>query len=94
LANHKSAAKRNRQSIIRKARNRANKTRMKGVVKAVNVAMEENSVEKTMDTLKTAISIIAKTATKGTYHKKNASRKISRLTKKVNAFVVAAEGEA
>ncbi len=91
MANHKSAEKRNRQSIVRKARNRSNKTRMKGAVKAVHTAMEENSVDKTMEALKIAIPIIDKLAVKGTLHKKNTSRKVSRLTKKVNAFVASAE---
>ena len=94
MANHKSAAKRNRQSIVRRARNRSIKTRMKGVVKAVYTAMEENSVDKTMEALKIAIPVIDKTAVKGTLHKKTASRKVSRLTKKVNAFVASVEGQA
>jgi small subunit ribosomal protein S20 len=36
--------------------------------------------------LKTAAPSLAKAASKGIIHKKNASRKISRLTKKVNAL--------
>ena len=94
MANHKSAVKRNRQSIVRRTRNRSIKTRMKGVVKEVYAAMAENSVEKTREALKVAIPVIDKTAVKGTLHKKNASRKVSRLTKKVNAFVASVEGEA
>lgn len=94
MANHKSADKRNRQSLLRKARNRSNKSRMKGLIKAVYSAMEENSVEKTMEALKLAIPVIDKTAVKGTIHKKNASRKVSRLTRKVSAFVSSVEGEA
>jgi len=37
-------------------------------------------------TLKAAVSIIDKAASKGTLHKNTAARKISRLTKKVNAL--------
>lgn len=94
MANHKSASKRNRQSILHRARNRSIKTRMKGVVKDVYAAMAENSVEKTMEALRLAIPVIDKTVVKGTVHKKSASRKVSRLTKTVNAFVASFEGEA
>lgn len=91
MANHKSAMKRNRQSIVRRARNRAIKTRMKGVIKEVYSAIEEESTEKAIAALKVAIPVIDRTAVKGTIHKKNASRKVSRLTKTVNVFVAAAQ---
>ncbi len=94
MANHKSAVKRNRQSIVRRTRNRANKTRVKSVVKEVYSAMEENSVEKTMEALKKAIPVIDRSVVNGTAHKKNASRKVSRLTKRVNVFVSSVEGQA
>jgi len=94
LANHKSAIKRNRQSQVKRLRNRANRSKMKNVIKDVEVAMEEQSVDKTKEALKVAIPIIARTAVKGAMHKKNASRKVSRLTKRVNAFLASVEGEA
>ena len=87
MANHKSALKRNRQSQLRRSRNRINRTRMRTVVKEVNEAIEQQSVDKAQDALKAAIPVIQKTAVKGAIHKKNASRKVSRLTKRVNAFV-------
>jgi len=87
LANHKSALKRDRQSLIRRSRNRANKTRLKNVIKAVDVAIQEQSVEKVQQALREAIPVIQKAAVAGAIHKKNASRKVSRLTKRVNAFV-------
>jgi small subunit ribosomal protein S20 len=86
--------KRNRQGLVRRARNRANKSRVKNVVKEIYSAMEENSVEKTMEALKKAIPVIDRSAVKGTVHKKNASRKVSRLTKQVNIFVSSVQGEA
>ena len=87
MANHKSALKRNRQSLLRRIRNRANKSKMKNAIKAVDAAMEEKSIEKAQDALKAVIPIIDRTVTKGVLHKKNASRKVSRLTRRVNAFV-------
>ncbi len=84
MANHKSAEKRNRQSQVRRLRNRINKTKMKSAVRKVNEAVEAGTEDAAKDALAAAIPVIAKTASKGTIHKKNASRKISRLTKRVN----------
>ncbi len=86
MANHKSAEKRNRQSQVRRVRNRINRSKMKTVVKSLNSAIESGSVEEAKSALTVAVPMIAKTASKGTIHKKNASRKISRLTRKVNAM--------
>ena len=95
MANHKSALKRNRQSLLRRSRNRANKTRVKTAIKAVTVAIEEEkSVEKARQAVVVAIPIIQRAAVKGAYHKKNASRKVSRLTKRVNGFVKEMEAAA
>ncbi len=85
LANHKSALKRHRQSEQRAARNRAGRTRVKNVVKAVRAALLEKNPEKASAALITAASVLDKTAGKGIIHWKNAARKISRLTKAVNA---------
>ena len=90
MANHKSAEKRNRQSQVRRIRNRANRTRMRNAIKAVDTAIDTGSQEDAQVALKSALPLIAKTATKGTIHKKNASRKISRLTKRVNKMQAAA----
>ncbi|HIJ78051.1 MAG: 30S ribosomal protein S20 [Desulfobulbaceae bacterium] len=87
MANHKSALKRNRQNLLARLRNRANKTRMKNVIKDVLDAIEQNSVDGAQEALRAAIPVIEKSAVKGAIHKKNASRKVSRLTKKVNALV-------
>ncbi|HFQ80107.1 MAG TPA: 30S ribosomal protein S20 [Desulfobacterales bacterium] len=91
MANHKSALKRSKQSQVRRLRNRARNSRMKTAVKAVDTAIEENSVEAAQEALRAAIPIIDRVAVKGNLHKKNASRKVSRLTKRVNAFVAAAQ---
>ena len=87
MANHKSALKRNRQNVVRRARNRANKTKIKTAVKAVNEAIEENSLDAAKAALQTAIPVIMRAASKGTIPKKTASRKVSRLTKRVNGYV-------
>ena len=87
MANHKSALKRNRQSQQRRLRNRMNKSVMKNAVRKVDEAVAEKSAENAQEALRAAIPVIDHTASKGTIHKKNASRKVSRLTRKVNALV-------
>lgn len=86
MANHKSALKRNRQSLVRRSRNRANKSKVKNAIKAIDLAIEQNSLEDAQAALKAAVPVICKAAVKGAIHKNNASRKVSRLTKRVNAF--------
>lgn len=90
MANHKSAGKRNRQAQVRRLRNRMNKSKMKTVISKLDEAVAAGSQDEAQEALKKAISVVAKTASKGTIHKKNASRKISRLTKRVNAMSAAA----
>ena len=86
MANHKSAEKRDRQSKERRERNVAAKSAIRTKVKAVVAGVEAKNKEQSVQALKTATPALAKAASKGLVHKKNASRKISRLTKKVNAL--------
>ena len=95
MADHKSALKRNRQSLVRRDRNRANRTKVKTAVKKIDTAIEvEASVEKAQEALLAAIPIIERAAVKGAFHKKTASRKVSRLTKRVNNFAGSKESAA
>lgn len=87
MANHKSALKRARQNEIKRIRNRAVKTRVKKVVKNIRLTIEEGSSDTATGQLNTAKSIIDKAAKKGVIHKKTAARKISRLSKRVNAII-------
>ena len=84
MANHKSAKKRDRQAKIRRLRNRMNKSVMKTAVRQVEAALVAGSEEQAKAALQAAIPVIYRSATKGAIHKKAASRKVSRLTKRVN----------
>lgn len=86
MANHPSAKKRARQNLIKKVRNSGRKTRIKTVVKSLYEAISSNDKTAAEKTLRTASSVLLKTVSKGTLHKKTASRKISRLSKKVSAM--------
>lgn len=84
MANHKSALKRHRQSLKRRARNRISKTRIKNTVKAVRMAIEENDVTKAQDALKAATSLLDKAARKNVIHARQAQRRVARLQVAVN----------
>ncbi len=84
MATHKSAEKRNRQSKKRNLKNSSIKSRIKTSAKRVLEALSTKDKSASESSLKTAISVIDKSVSKGTLHKNTAARKISRLTKKVN----------
>jgi small subunit ribosomal protein S20 len=90
VANHKSAEKRNRQAQAARLRNKMNKTKMKTAIRKLDEAVSAGTADVAKEVLQEATSIIARTASKGTIHKRNASRKISRLTKRVNKMSTAA----
>ena len=85
MANHKSALKRARQNADRQLRNKSTKTRIKNVVKNVRQAVAGQIEADAATELNTAKSIIDNAAKKGVIHRNTAARKISRLTKQVNA---------
>lgn len=84
MATHKSAIKRSRQAVTHRERNSALKSSIRTGVKSVLEAVEGKDPEAAKTALAKAVPQIAKAAAKGAFHKKNASRKISRLTKQVN----------
>ena len=86
MATHRSAEKRDRQSKKRRNRNVAVKSRTKTAIKKVLEAVESREKETSEKVLKSAVKIIKQAASKGVYHKNNASRKVSRLTRQVNAL--------
>ncbi len=86
MANIKSAKKRILVNNKRAERNKAIKSKVKTAIKKVNAAVESKDIEAAEAALKNATIEIDKAATKGVYHKKNASRKVSRLSKAVNTI--------
>jgi len=84
LANHKSALKRHRQSLVARARNRAMKTRVKNAVKAVRAAIETKDAAAAQAALKEASAVLDSAASKKIIHWKTAARKVSRLNLAVN----------
>lgn len=90
MATHKSAEKRHRQSLKRKARNRFAKATIRTTTRSAVEAAQAGKKEEAKAGLRAATKTIAKAGVKGTLHKKTAARKISRLAKRVNKLSAAA----
>ena len=84
MANIKSAKKRILVTEVRAARNKSIRSEVKTAIKKVEAAVSANDKEAATTALTVAISTIESAASKGVYHKNNAARKFSRLTKLVN----------
>ena len=89
MANHPSALKRHRQSEKRQLRNRAVKTRLRHLVRAVRTAVASRDPAAAAQTLARASRELDKAVTKGVLHRNSAARKISRLTRAVGALATA-----
>ena len=84
MANHKSAIKRHRQSLLARARNRAVKTRVRNVIKVVRAALAGGDTAAAETALLSATKVLDKAASKKIIHWKTAARNISRLSAAVN----------
>ncbi len=82
---HKSTIKRARQAEKRYQRNRTVLSSVKSLMKKVLSAVEEKNAEEAKASLREATSALHKAATKGVIKRNTASRRVSRLTAKVNA---------
>ena len=84
LANIKSAKKRILVTRTKTDKNKAIKSGVKTAIKKVFVAIESGDKAAATEELKNATKVIEMAASKGIYHKNNASRKVARISKAVN----------
>ncbi|WP_296907170.1 30S ribosomal protein S20 [Marvinbryantia sp.] len=84
MANIKSAKKRILVNKTKAMRNKSIKSGVKTAIKKVEAAVAAKDKAAASEALLSATATIDKAATKGVYHKNNAARKVSRLTKLVN----------
>ena len=86
MANTKSAIKRirriSRQTIVNKSR----KSKFKNAIKKMNILLDEKKKKNALDYLPKLNSELMKVAKTGIIKKQNASRNISRITRKINAL--------
>ena len=86
MANTKSAKKAARQATRRTVVNKARRTRLRSSVRRVEEAIASGNKEAAAAALKEAEPVIARTAQTGIVHRNSASRKMSRLAKRVSAM--------
>ena len=86
MANIKSAKKRIEVTRIRTERNKSIKSEIKTYIKKVDAAVAAKDAAAAKDALAITTKKIQMAASKGVYHKNNAARKVSRLTKAVNSI--------
>ncbi len=80
IPNHPSAAKRHRQSLRRRDRNRAVKTRVRTTIKQAVEAMSGTDRAPAETKLREAVSALAKARSAGALHRNAVSRKVARLS--------------
>ena len=86
MANHKSAAKRAKQTIVKTARNSNTKSSVRTFEKKLRAAIESKDSATAGPLLISFTSKLAKAAQKGVYHSNVVARKVSRLSKQVQSI--------
>jgi small subunit ribosomal protein S20 len=86
LANSKSAEKRARQAIARRARNVNQRSQARTSIKQVVTALASGQKDQAAAALKAATPVIDSMARKGIMHPNKAARHKSRLNKRIKAL--------
>jgi len=81
MANHKSALKRIRQNVKRRAYNRVFRTRARTFVKNARQAIAGSDVAAAREATREAVRDLDMAVSRGVLHKRNAARRKSRLMK-------------
>jgi len=86
VAHSLQAKKRARQNEIRKSINRSRKSQIKTQIKHFEEALGSGDVDKATEEFRLITKKLDKTASTSTMHKRTASRKKSRLAKRLNSM--------
>ncbi len=92
MANTKQAVKRARRDAKRRERNRYHLSRMRTYIRNFRRMVSAGELEKAKEFLPEVVSIIQHTASKGVIHKREASRRVSRVTELLNKALAKSEG--
>ncbi|HVY23270.1 MAG TPA: 30S ribosomal protein S20 [Steroidobacteraceae bacterium] len=86
MANIKSAIKRARQTVVRRAHNMAARSALRTAIKNVLTAVHSGNKEEAASSLKTAVPLIDSMVNKGIIHRNKAARHKSQLNARVKAL--------
>ena len=92
MANTKQAIKRARRDAKRRERNRYHLSRMRTYIRNFRRMVSAGELEKAKEFLPEVVSVIQHTASKGVIHKREASRRVSRVTELLNKALAKSEG--
>jgi len=84
MPNTKSAIRRTKRTQLQASVNRIRKSRYKSAVKQMSIYLESGKINEAKKFLPKFHSKLMKVAKTGVVNRKTASRKISRITKKIN----------
>lgn len=86
MAQHRSAEKRNRQTVRRTEVNRARKSRIRTFIRTVETAIASGNKNAAQEALKSAQPEIMRGVSKGVLKLGTASRKMSRLSARIKSL--------
>ena len=86
MANHVSSLKRARQTVVKTAVNRANRSKLRGSLRSLREAILKGDHTAATTQYRATASILDKSVQKGVLHKNTASRYKSRLNARVKAI--------
>ena len=86
MANTKSAIKSIKKISRKTSVNRSRKSRFKKAIKKMNLILDDKNKKEALDYLPKLNSELMKIAKTGIIRRENASRNISRITKKINSL--------
>jgi len=93
MPNTRQAAKRMRRDAKRRLRNRYHLSRMRTYIRKFRKMVESGNLEEAKKFLPEVVSIIQHTASKGVIHKREAARRVSRVTTLLNKALKAQESQ-
>ena len=89
MANIKSAKKRAKQTVVRNARNAAQRSQLRTAVKKVLKALDANDAAGAKSAFDVAQPILDRFSARGLIHRNKAARHKSRLSARINALQAA-----
>ncbi|MFQ5700403.1 MAG: 30S ribosomal protein S20 [Acidobacteriota bacterium] len=86
MATHKSALKRHRQNLKRRASNRGHRSVLRTRIKKLRASVADNDAETARGLLPDMVALLDRSIQKGVLHENTAARQKSRLTRLVNSL--------
>ena len=86
MANTKTAIKTKRRNLMQTVLNKSRKSRYKNAIKKINLLIEKKDKKAALGYLPKLNSELMKIAKTGVIKKQNASRNVSRITKRINSL--------